>query len=59
MSENKFVTIAVKRDPTLHRLQRLGHFGESYDDILTKLLNRCEREILEQQAEEALTVTQR
>jgi hypothetical protein len=57
MSEIKFTSIAIKRDTTLPRLQRISKFGETYNDIVEKLLDRCERELLEQAAEEALTIT--
>jgi hypothetical protein len=59
MSESKFTSIAVKKEPTLLQLQRIGRFGMTYDDIVQLLLSKCEREILEQMAEESLTITQK
>lgn len=38
-------TIKVKRD-TKERLDKLGAKGESYDDILVRLLNSCEESLL-------------
>jgi hypothetical protein len=57
MSEVKYYSIGIKRDSTLPRLQRIAKFGDTYDSVIVKLLNKCEREFLEQAQEEALTAT--
>jgi hypothetical protein len=56
MSENKFTTISVRKDPTFARLQRLGDLGDSYDSVVTKLLDIGERQLLSEAWEEAYIV---
>jgi hypothetical protein len=55
----RWTSIAVKKDTTLLRLQRLGSFTDSYDAILNKLLDAAEGPLLQRVREEALVNTQR
>ncbi len=41
MSEMSYVNLKIKR-PTRERLKEFGRYGDSYDDILNRLMNHEE-----------------
>jgi hypothetical protein len=49
-------TISVRKDPTFARLQRLGDLGDSYDSVVTKLLDIGEKKLLSEAWEEVYIV---
>lgn len=42
---SKITTIQV-RDETKHKLDRLGRKGDTYDDVIRKLINKYNRDLM-------------
>jgi len=53
---DNWTSVAVRREPTKQRLQRLGNLGDSYDSTITKLLDIGEKKLLAEVWEEAYIV---
>ncbi len=43
MPENRLTTISA-RPETVERLREFGHFGETWDDLLSRLANQCDNQ---------------